>query len=109
MGGYRFAVAAVSYPGIAYALKRAASATTSRDEPRTAELLTLQAEIDRVFAGKITGTSFAESRVLGTYLLAGFVKILPKAGPLKLLAVKGPDRANRRGVHSLGAGFPRRR
>ncbi len=99
VSGYRFAVRWF-IPRIAYALN-VLHRNHEPAEPGTAELLGLQAEIDRI-SRENHWDEFRRDPGPGTYLLAGFAKIVPKVGALKLLAVKGPTEATEQEyIHSV--------
>ena len=89
-GGFRFAVRSF-IPRIAYALTilhrgKMPADSMSPDEQRLAtEVAQVAAENDWDHYRKKAG--------IGTYSLAGVIFILPKFGPLKLLAIKGPTSA----------------
>ncbi len=97
--GYRFAVH-VFIPRIAYAITLL-HRRHEPEEPQTTDLATL----DRQIAEVATANNWAHYRRhagIGTYMLAGFLWILPKVGPLKLVAVKGPTTATEGDyLHSL--------
>ncbi|MGH9606525.1 MAG: zinc dependent phospholipase C family protein [Terracidiphilus sp.] len=87
---YRFVVHSF-IPRIAYAItllhrRREPPETKSADA----------AEIDRevaVVAARYDWQKYRRHAGVGTYMLAGFLFILPKVGPLKLIDVKGPTAA----------------
>ncbi|QHS52272.1 zinc dependent phospholipase C family protein [Edaphobacter sp. 12200R-103] len=85
--GYRFAVSRF-IPRIAYAvtLLHRHSEPPVVDSP---ELQRLTAELAEV-AKKNDWDAYRRKPGIGTYTLAGFLFIVPKIGPLKLAAVKGP-------------------
>ena len=86
--GYRFAVYRF-IPRIAYAVEL----LHRKHEPAdvdNADLRKLTAEIAAV-AQKNNWDSYRKRNGIGTYTLAGIAYILPKVGPFKLLAVKGPS------------------
>jgi Zinc dependent phospholipase C len=88
VGGFRFAVRSF-IPRIAYAvtiLHRGSMPTDSN----TPDLQKLQTEVARV-ATENNWDRFRKRPGIGTYSLAGFLYILPKVGPLKLVAIKGPN------------------
>ncbi len=88
--GYRFAVHRF-IPRIAYAV----TVLHRHDLPPdtgNAELQQLQREVDQV-ARENHWDQFRRRPGIGTYSLAGLLWILPKVGPIKLAAVKGPTRA----------------
>ena len=87
VGAYRFAVHHF-IPRIAYAVNQ----LHRRHEPAdvdTVDLQRLQARIATVEAQN-GWAQYRRKPGLGTYSLAGLLFILPKIGPLKLVAVKGP-------------------
>ncbi len=87
---YRFVVHSF-IPRVAYAI------TLLRRHHEPAELETTDAaEIDRevaVMAAENNWRKYGRHAGIGTYALAGFLFILPKVGPLKLIDVKGPTPA----------------
>lgn len=87
VSGYRFAVHSF-IPRIAYAVtilhRRHEPA-----EPTTAEAVAMEKEIARI-AAENDWDAYRHKAGIGTYSLAGLLFILPKVGPLKLVAVKGP-------------------
>jgi hypothetical protein len=85
--GYRFAVSRF-IPRIAYAVTLL---HRHREPPvvDSPELQRLTAELADV-AKKNDWNAYRHRPGIGTYTLAGFLYILPKIGPLKLAAVKGP-------------------
>jgi hypothetical protein len=88
--GYRFSVHRF-IPRIAYAV----TLLHRRHEPAdvdNADLQKLTAEI-AVVAQKNHWDDYRKHAGIGTYALAGFIFIVPKIGPLKLAAVKGPTQA----------------
>jgi hypothetical protein len=85
---YRFAVHRF-IPRIAYAV----TILHRRHEPAdidNPDLQQLTLEIAAV-AQANDWDAYRKHAGIGTYFLAGFIRILPKVGPLKLLAVKGPS------------------
>ncbi len=97
--GYRFAVRRF-IPRIAYAVtvlhRRHMPADTDN-----AELRQFEREVARVAADN-QWDRFRRNPGVGTYSLAGLLWILPKVGPLKLAAVKGPTVATEvEYVHSV--------
>ncbi len=85
--GYRFAVRAF-IPRIAYAttlLHR----RHEPSEPGTPEAAEIEKEVAEV-ATRENWQYYRRRPGIGTYALAGLLFILPKIGPLKLVAVKGP-------------------
>ena len=99
MGGYRFAVRRF-IPRIAYAV----TVLHRKHEPQEvqdAALEKLEKEIASV-AAKNNWDQYRKSPGLGTYSLAAVLYLLPKVGPLKLVAVKGPTETTESGyVHSV--------
>lgn len=97
--GYRFAVRAF-IPRIAYAV------TVLHRNHEPAELMDddlkqLDTQIAAV-AAKNDWDAYRRKPGIGTYSLAGLLVILPKIGPLKLVAVKGPTQATESTyVHSV--------
>jgi hypothetical protein len=101
VGGYRFSVRAF-IPRIAYAL----TVLHRRHEP--SEIATPdRVELDREIAQVDQENDWDRYRRragLGTYSLAGLIVILPKFGPLKLLAIKGPTQVtDEQYAHSVRA------
>ncbi len=97
--GYRFATRAF-IPRIAYAV----TLLHRKDEPadvNDADLQRMIRDVDAV--SKENNWDFYRRKPgLGTHLLAGLIFILPKFGPLKLAAVKGPTQATEiEYVHSV--------
>lgn len=88
--GYRFAVHTF-IPRIAYAVtllhRRHEPA-----EPNTPEALEIANEVDAV-AAENDWQTYRRKAGIGTYALAGLLFVVPKIGPLKLVAVKGPTPA----------------
>ena len=90
VSGYRFAVRSF-IPRIAYAV----TILHRKHEPAEladADLKKLDAQIAAV-AAKNDWDAYRKKPGIGTYSLAGLLVILPKIGPLKLVAVKGPTQA----------------
>lgn len=86
-GAYRFAVRRF-IPRVAYAV----TLIHRRHEPAEAdspEAVALRTQI-AAMAKEDDWDSYRRHAGLGTWLLAGFIAIVPKVGPLKLVAVKGP-------------------
>ncbi|MEG9434898.1 zinc dependent phospholipase C family protein [Edaphobacter sp. HDX4] len=85
--GYRFAVRRF-IPRIAYAV---ALLHRHREPPvvDSPELQRLTAEVTKI-ASKNHWDEYRHRAGIGTYTLAGILYILPKVGPIKLAAVKGP-------------------
>ncbi|MFZ0393013.1 MAG: zinc dependent phospholipase C family protein [Terracidiphilus sp.] len=87
VGAYRFA-AREFIPRIAYAL----TLIHRHDEPPdsdTPEAQALHAEV-AAMAQENDWDKYRRHAGIGTWALAGFIVILPKVGPLKLVDVKGP-------------------
>jgi len=88
VGGFRFAVRSF-IPRVAYAVT-----LLHRDRMPTdtagPELEKLEREIAQV-AAENHWEKYRRRAGIGTYALAGFIYILPKIGPLKLVAIKGPN------------------
>jgi hypothetical protein len=88
--GFRFAVRSF-VPRVAYAVTllhrhRMPADSTSPD------VLKLESEVARI-AAENNWDKYREKAGIGTYSLAGFIYILPKIGPLKLVSIKGPNAA----------------
>ena len=88
--GYRFAVRTF-IPRIAYAVTILHRSHEPAEIP-SADLTRLEAEI-AVVAADNHWDQFRRKPGIGTYSLAGLLFILPKVGPIKLAAVKGPTEA----------------
>ncbi len=90
VGGYRFAVRSF-IPRIAYALTILHRKHEPADPmtPEVAELLkkTTMVSVDNNW------DLYRSKNGIGTYTLAGILYIIPKFGPLKLAAIKGPTTA----------------
>ena len=99
VGGYRFAVRRF-IPRIAYAV----NVLHRKHEPvevSDAELARLNAAVAAVEKDN-DWAAYRKKPGIGTYSLAAFLYILPKIGPLKLVAVKGPtEQTEQRYVHSV--------
>ena len=99
VGGYRFAVRRF-IPRIAYAV----TILHRKHEPadgNDAELARLNAAVAQVEHDN-DWAAYRRKPGIGTYSLAAFLYILPKVGPLKLVAVKGPTpQTEKLYVHSL--------
>jgi hypothetical protein len=91
VSGYRFAVHSF-IPRIAYAV------TLLHRSHEPAELSSPErVEMDKEVAAIGTANNWQAYRRkagIGTYVLAGFIFIVPKFGPLKLVAVKGPTQTS---------------
>ncbi|MGA8940878.1 MAG: zinc dependent phospholipase C family protein, partial [Acidobacteriaceae bacterium] len=93
VGAYRFAVHRM-IPRVAYALtilhRRHEPADPTAAEPHAfAELQQLTAQVTAVEQAN-NWAAYRKHAGIGTYFLAGFIRILPKVGSLKILAIKGP-------------------
>ena len=99
VGGFRFAVRSF-IPRIAYALtvlhrSRMPADSTSLDVQKLAD------EVARVAADN-NWDQYRKKAGIGTYSLAGVIYVLPKIGPLKMLAIKGPtDKTEEEYVRSV--------
>jgi hypothetical protein len=99
VGGYRFAVRGF-IPRIAYAVTILHRSHEPAD-PSTPEALELEKEA-AALAIENDWQAYRRRAGIGTYTLAGFLFILPKIGPLKMVAVKGPTVATETNyVHSV--------
>lgn len=85
--GYRFAVHTF-IPRIAYAVTLLHRRHEPPD-PTTPEVIELEREVAEI-AHDNNWQEYRRKAGIGTYLLAGFLVIVPKVGPLALVAVKGP-------------------
>jgi hypothetical protein len=90
VSGFRFAVRSF-IPRIAYALTLLHRSQMPVD-PTDPEIKKLDGEVARI-AAENNWDKYRKKAGIGTYSLAGFIYILPKVGPLKLVAVKGPTAA----------------
>jgi hypothetical protein len=100
VGGYRFAVRRF-IPRIAYATTLLHRKDEPADDQANADFQRLSAEISAV-AKQNDWDAYRKHAGIGTYTLAGFLYIIPKFGPLKLVAVKGPTaRTETDYVHSV--------
>jgi hypothetical protein len=88
VGGYRFAVHRF-IPRIAYATTLLHRSHEPADPTGNSDLQRLSVEIAQV-AQQNDWQPYRRKAGIGTYMLAGFLYVLPKVGPLKLVAVKGP-------------------
>lgn len=88
IAGYRFAVRAF-IPRIAYAVTLLHRGGEPR-EPVSPEIAEIQKEVATV-ADENNWDLYRRKAGIGTYALAGLLFVLPKVGPLKLVAVKGPS------------------
>jgi hypothetical protein len=99
VGGFRFAVRSF-LPRIAYALTvlhrgRMPADSTSPDLQKLAD------EVAQV-AAENNWDHYRKKAGIGTYSLAGVIYVLPKIGPLKMLAIKGPtDKTEEEYVRSV--------
>jgi hypothetical protein len=87
VGGFRFAVRSF-IPRIAYAVTILHRSHMPADST-SPDLQELADEVARV-AAENNWDHYRKKAGIGTYTLAGFIYIVPKIGPLKLLAIKGP-------------------
>ena len=99
VGGYRFSVRRF-IPRIAYAVtllhRRHEPADVSSPEQQRLDAAVAQIEQDNHW------DEYRKKPGVGTYSLAALIFILPKIGPLKLVAVKGPtEQTEQLYVHSL--------
>jgi hypothetical protein len=100
VGGYRFSVRSF-IPRIAYAVTILHRKREPADDTADADFQRLSAEITAV-AKQNDWDAYRKHAGIGTYTLAGFLYIVPKIGPLKLVAVKGPTQQTETGyVHSV--------
>jgi hypothetical protein len=104
VGAYRFAVHRM-IPRIAYALTQLHRHREPPDptpaDASYGDLKKLEAEVAAV-EQENHWDAYRRHAGIGTYALAGFIFILPKIGPLKLLAIKGPTvQTEARYVHSV--------
>jgi hypothetical protein len=90
VGGFRFAVRSF-VPRVAYALTLLHRSQMPADSMGP-ELEKLLSEVARVEAEN-NWDQYRKKAGIGTYALAGLIFILPKIGPLKLVAIKGPTTA----------------
>ncbi len=88
--GYRFAVRTF-IPRIAYAVTILHRNHEPAD-PTTPETVEIEREAAAV-ATENNWQAYRRKPGIGTYTLAGLLFVLPKVGPLKLVAVKGPTEA----------------
>ena len=101
VGAYRFAVRAF-IPSIARAITILHRQVEPAD-PNTAEILELRKEVAAV-AAENQWDKYPSKAGLGTYTLVALIFILPKIGPLKMAAVKGPTVATESEyVHSVAS------
>lgn len=85
--GYRFAVREF-IPRIAYAVTLL-HRNHEPAEPATAERVEMDKEVAAIAAAN-DWQAYRRKAGIGTYTLAGLLFVLPKIGPLKMVAVKGP-------------------
>ena len=90
VGGFRFAVRSF-IPRVAYAVTLLHRSHMPAD-PMSPDLQKLESEVARV-AAENHWDQYRKKAGIGTYSLAGFIYIVPKIGPLKLVAIKGPNAA----------------
>ena len=90
VSAYRFAVRAF-IPRIAYAVTLLHRSHEPAD-PDTPDAHQVQAESDRV-ATEDNWQTYRRKASIATYALAGLLFVLPKFGPLKMVAIKGPTQA----------------
>jgi Zinc dependent phospholipase C len=90
VGGFRFAVRSF-VPRVAYALTVLHRSHMPADSMGP-ELEKLLSEVARVEAEN-NWDQYRKKAGIGTYALAGLIFIVPKIGPLKLVAIKGPTAA----------------
>jgi hypothetical protein len=90
VGGFRFAVRSF-IPRIAYAVTLLHRSRMPADST-SPDLQKLESEIALV-ATTNNWDQYRKRAGIGTYSLAGLIFVLPKIGPLKLVAIKGPTAA----------------
>ncbi len=88
VGGFRFAVRNF-IPRVAYAVTLLHHSRMPADTAGP-ELEKLEGEVAQV-ATENNWARYRRSAGIGTYSLAAFIYIVPKVGPLKLVAIKGPN------------------
>ena len=88
--GFRFAVRSF-IPRIAYAITLLHRSHMPAD-PVGPESQKLDSEVAQI-AAENDWDKYRKKAGIGTYTLAGFIYIVPKVGPLKLAAIKGPTAA----------------
>ena len=103
VGGYRFATRSL-IPRIAYAVT-IIHRTHEPADPRTEEMAAFQREVARVSA-EDDWDHYRRKAGIGTYTLAGFLFIVPKVGPLRLAAVKGPNQLIPRWTMFIASSVP---
>jgi hypothetical protein len=100
VGGYRFAVHSF-IPRIAYAVTILHRKHEPADPTNDPDIQRLEREVTAV-ATQNDWAAYRKHAGIGTYTLAGLLYILPKVGPLKLVAVKGPtEKTEADYVHSV--------
>ena len=101
VGAYRFAVHRF-IPRIAYAITLLKRRHEPAD-PDTPEAIALRQEV-ATLAAEEHWDEYRRKAGIGTWTLAGLLFILPKVGPLSLVAVKGPtEETENEYVHSVTA------
>jgi hypothetical protein len=99
VGGFRFAVRSF-IPRVAYAVTLLHRSRMPADST-SPDLQKLESEIALV-ATTNNWDQYRKRAGIGTYSLAGLIFVLPKIGPLKLVAIKGPTAATEEEyVHSV--------
>jgi hypothetical protein len=88
--GFRFAVRSF-IPRVAYAITLLHRSHMPAD-PMGPDSQKLASEVAQI-AAENNWDKYRKKAGIGTYSLAGFIYILPKIGPLKLAAIKGPTAA----------------
>jgi hypothetical protein len=88
--GFRFAVRSF-IPRVAYAITLLHRSHMPAD-PMGPDSQKLDSEVAQI-AAENDWDKYRKKAGIGTYSLAGFIYILPKIGPLKLAAIKGPTAA----------------
>jgi hypothetical protein len=88
--GFRFAVRSF-IPRVAYAITLLHRSHMPAD-PMGPDSQKLDSEVAQI-AAENNWDKYRKKAGIGTYSLAGFIYILPKIGPLKLAAIKGPTAA----------------
>jgi hypothetical protein len=88
--GFRFAVRSF-IPRIAYAITLLHRSHMVAD-PMGPESQKLDSEVAQI-AAENDWDKYRKKAGIGTYTLAGFIYVVPKVGPLKLAAIKGPTAA----------------
>jgi hypothetical protein len=90
VGGFRFAIRSF-VPRIAYAVTLL-HRSHMPDDSMSPDMQKLSSEVARV-ATENNWDKYRKKAGIGTYSLAGLIYIVPKIGPLKLLAIKVPSAA----------------